>query len=688
MFARLRSLLRVFGPGWLAFRAGYGLRKRLGLLRLSCPSYAWGDRPLARLLAPGIPADLEGYARWRAANHPRYLFEDLPPYPFDPSQPLAEAEAILHGSQRFFCGEALPSGFPPDWSLDLSTGVSLPLDCHWSGISDEGRHDIKYVWEPARFFWAYSLARAYAAAQDERYAEGFWTGLEDWMARNPPNRGPGWMDGQECALRLNAACFALAVFRDSPSVTPARLAAFTQFVAALGDRIRANLGYAISTRSNHTIAEAFGLWLAGVQFPELRTASTWRSLGRRLLIREAANQLFSDGGYAMYSLNYQRFALHLYCLALRLGEILEDPFPREIYDRVEAAADFLYQLVDPTSGEMPEFGSNDGAMVLPLDACGYNDHRPLIQLCHYTAHRARLFPPGPWDEPLYWFYGPRVLALPTLPLPEQTSRAFNQAGVYTLRSANTLSVLRCVNYRSRPSHADILHLDIRMRGSALAVDAGTFSYHAPGVWRNGLSGAAVHNTVMVDHTEPMTRLGRFTWGDWPDARLLRREPGLLAAEHDGYLRLPDPVACRRIVQILPGERILVVDELAGKKIHRFALHWLLADEPFTELSDGPGVLLAARAGAVLVRAGGLGAPVRFSLTRGDGQTTRGWRSRTYGRRDPAISLILEAEAPEIRFWTLFGLPGDSLEAHDSHLVISTASGPLQFDLGAPNVSAR
>jgi hypothetical protein len=68
----------------------------------------------------------------------------------------------------------------------------------------------------------------------------------------------------------------LLQFIHSPSTTPERhRQQFTQLIAAQAERIYANIGYAISTRSNHTISEAFGLWMVGLLFPELKDAEKY-----------------------------------------------------------------------------------------------------------------------------------------------------------------------------------------------------------------------------------------------------------------------------------------------------------------------------------------------------------------------------------------------------------------------------
>ena len=50
----------------------------------------------------------------------------------------------------------------------------------------------------------------------------------------------------------------------------------------------------------------------------------------------------------------------------------------------------------------------------------------------------------------------------------------------------------------------------------------------------------------------------------------------------------------------------------------------------------------------------------FSTVRGDPNSTRGWRSRYYGQKEPALSAMLETERADATFWTFFGFDGDSV----------------------------
>ena len=386
-FRNLTSLYQSLGARWLMFRVAYALRMRTGFIRRQIPSYNWKDRPLETWLKNDIPSHPKAYAQWRRHSSPQFFFNSLRAErsrsdsegavetSWNPQLAVDEAKRLLNGEFKYFAHKFFKTGFPPDWHKDPVSGSKLDGGKHWSEISNEGDVDIKFVWEASRFSMVYTLVRAYGSTRDEKFAEAFWELIESWAESNPPNTGPNWMDGQEAALRLMAWTFGFYAFMDSPSTTSERIARSTVLVAAHAERIYRNIDYAIFTRSNHTISEAFGLWLVGTLFPELKDAEKYLTLGHRLLEQEAAAQIFPDGTYAMYSLNYHRFVLHIYFWMIRLGELNQSPraAPSLILNRVSASIDFLSHLIDPETGQMPVYGSNDVALVLPLNNCDFTD---------------------------------------------------------------------------------------------------------------------------------------------------------------------------------------------------------------------------------------------------------------------------------------------------------------------------
>ena len=662
----------------MMFRVGYALRKRTGYLRLQMPAYPWKDRPLETWLKKGIPSKPEEYSQWHRQNAPKFFFNSLGAVearfpnriPWNPKHAVNEAERVLNGELKYFEHNFITTGFPPDWHKDPISGKKVDSTRHWSEISDDTDVDIKFIWEANRFSMVYSLVRAHASTRDEKYAEGFWKLVQSWAESNPPNSGPNWMDGQEAALRLMAWTFGFHAFTDSPTSTPDRITQFTVMAAAHAERIYKNIDYAISTHSNHTISEAFGLWLAGLLFPELKDAKKYFALGRKLLEQEAIAQIFPDGSYSMYSLNYHRFILHIYFYALRLGELNDSPFSESLKQRVTKSVDYLFQLMDPETGQMPVYGSNDGALVLPLNNCDFTDYRPLLQLGSYLTKGIRCFESGAWDEPLYWIYGSDALQA-TVSTPPQTSQNYADGGVSILRGSQSKAIIRCTDFRSRPSHADQLHVDLWIRGQNIACDAGTYLYSGEvRKWRNGLAHTAAHNTVIVDHKDQMRMVSRFTWTNWSRGKILKHGEHLWQGEHDSY----KPVTHKRTVMALENDRWLVVDHLHDTRPHHYALHWLLNDFPYEQKENL--LLLSIDSLKHKVQVGLLNGKSAFSIVRGDLNSARGWRSQYYGNKEPAISVILEADQPRVCFWTFFGFESDKVELDGNNLQVNSTKIPL------------
>ena len=688
-FRNLNSLYQSLGARWLTFRLGYALRMRTGFIRKQIPSYRWQDRPLATWLKKGIPSKPEAYAGWRRQQPRKFFFEKavLPDEaPWDPQLAVAEAERVLSGELKYFAHKFIKTGFPPDWQRDPVSGIELDSGKHWSEISNEGDVDIKFIWEASRFSMVYTLVRAEAFTRDERLAEAFWDLIQAWAESNPPNTGPNWMDGQEAALRLMAWTFGFHAFMDSPSTTPERIAQFTVMVAAHAERIYKNIDYAISTHSNHTISEAFGLWLVGILFPELKDAEKYFSLGRRLLEQESLAQIFPDGSYSMHSINYHRFILHLYFCALRLGELNGSPFSEALKDRLAKSVDYLSQLIDSETGQMPVYGSNDGALVLPLNNCDFTDYRPLLQLGSYMTRKQFLFEPGAWDEDIFWLCGTSPLSQrERVGVREKTQTSFPNGGTYILRGAHSKAILRCTEFRSRPSHADQLHVDLWWRGINIACDAGTYLYSGAGIWRNGLARTSAHNTVIVDRQDQMKMVSRFIWTNWAKGKVHRHDEKVWQGEQDGYRRLADPVHHKRTVLSLDEDRWLVVDHLDGKQAHHYSLHWLLHDGNYgvQKLASAHGLWLLPKEmdgklpdSKVFIQMGLLEGTGNFSVVRGDENSTRGWRSRYYGQKEPALSVMLETDQPRACFWTYFGFETDVVKVEGSFLKVNSQKIPL------------
>jgi Heparinase II/III-like protein/Heparinase II/III N-terminus len=579
---------------------------------------------------------------------------------------LVEADEIVAGKARLFGAE------PVELILTLPGKLE-----HWTNYETSKTPipyslfpipDIKFIWEPARFGWAFTLGRAYRLTGDEKYAEAYWQYFETFTDANPPCLGPHWMSGQEVALRLMAFVWAAQVFEAASVSTPERKQRLATAVAAHAARIPPTLVYARSQQNNHLLIEAAGLLTAGLALPDHPNAPHWHGLGWRWLNNGLQSQIDGYGEYTQHSTNYHRLMLQvaLWTNALCSNDLSRTcHWPRQTLEAVRRSVHWLLSLLDTESGRTPNLGANDGAYILPLTVLPFDDYRPVL----HASARAFLdydLPRGPWDELSLWFgtltESPRSITLPRY-LGDQ------------LYGKDSWAYLRTAQFTSRPSHADQLHLDLWWRGLNVTQDAGTYLYNAPAPWDNSLTSARVHNTVTVDGNDQFTRAGRFLYLDWVNAyrkSLSAEDPAMIQRVSGRYRGRG--YRHTRIVTVCDDDRWLVEDEILPlrmpweKRPLAFRLHWLLPDWKWEIENGGSRFVIRLKSPHGWVTLGiNPESPIaknelQISLFRA-GETlhgstspdsSRGWASPTYGIKIPALSLAIETKSPtEVKFATEF-----------------------------------
>ncbi|MFZ1008751.1 MAG: heparinase II/III-family protein, partial [Candidatus Sulfotelmatobacter sp.] len=389
------------------------------------------------------------------------------------------------------------------------------------------------------------------------------------------------------------------------------------------------------------------------------------------LQKAVLDQITPDGVSQQHSFNYQRMILHLLLWTLRLAEIHDVPLHDDIRTRANAAFDFIRAWVDPVSGFAPNYGSDDGSLILPLTLGSYRDFRPLLQLGASVLNRPGL-EPGSWDEATLWL-GKKPAAV-SVAKEDKRALPLAETGYFRLGDKNSWALIRAGQYTRRPFQADQLHVDLWWQGMNVARDAGTYLYNGPPPWNNGFAGTAVHNTVTVDGHDQMRRAGRFLWLDWAQAsgRLYsstdRSYADRFEGEHDGYRKFG--VKHRRLVQWLNAAGWVIIDDIEGAGGHDVRLHWLAPDIPY-QFSEAPfrvtfnsmqsqirwNIFSTAPGSAFVMRAGKRAlTPTNTAsaneFAEADTQLL-GWESSTYGDLQPAVSLVYQTRSHlPVRFVTV------------------------------------
>lgn len=511
---------------------------KLGLLESRCPASDWPE---------------VGDGGFRPLSLPRLGLEHEP-----------EVWEIRRGCFRPFAWSSRKLSFPPNWSLNVLTGEDASSTLHWSKLPDFGGGDIKGVWELSRWSWAYPLGRAYLRTADERFTETFLALANDWMDKNPPNIGPNWKCGQEASIRLMAAAWALSAFSASPLVTETVRARFASLASVTAQRVEAHLSYALSQDNNHAISEIVGLLIAGSLWPGLPRATERRERSRRLLATTCDRLFAPDGSFSQHSSNYHRVALDGLCFAAAVSKVSWEVLPQEVISAGKRGGEFLYGISD-AEGKVARYGSDDGALILPLALSDYGDYRPTIAACAALFGSTPIPDGSHQDQARLLGFEPR----PSFSNGWPSVSDLRTGGIHVRRQGGSMVSFRCpTEFRFRPSHADQLHVTVLGDDGFAINDPGSLSYNLPGIDWASLVFAKFHNVPLVDDADPMERASRFLWLPWTTCKLETCQPNQLVASHRGFKGF----IVRREIKLV-GELAIITDTFEGDRVADLSVRW-------------------------------------------------------------------------------------------------------------------
>lgn len=549
--------------------------------------------------------------------------------PGDIGQPLTPSQAWKEKGLYFGWHSVSLTDGVPRWHGNPFGKTDVPNpQRRWWQIPDFDPEvgDVKTIWEPSRFDWVLPMAQR-ARLDNHQELERLNTWLKDWCANNPPYKGPNWKCGQEASIRLLHLAVAARMLGQVQDTNSSLLA----LIKAHLKRIYPTISYAVAQDNNHGTSEAAALFIGGTWSGNngVPDAARWQKAGRRLMENRVRRLFEHDGSFSQYSVNYHRLALD----TLSLVELWRqwnhlDRFSDAFYERARAATKWLYDLVDPKTGDAPNLGANDGARLIPLTDADYRDYRPSVQLAMAVFFDKLAYASeGPHRDHLRWL----DIGLPVEKAQKPRSKQRDHGGYSIMRQGPWFALFRYPAYRFRPGHCDALHLDLWYSSHNLLRDSGSFSYAAEPKWRDYFSGTRAHNTVEFDNRDQMPRVSRFLRGAWLKASGVEpvRESGSSVSAAAGYRDWLGAYHHRSIS--LTGSSVTIVDQVRGFQ-KRAVLRWRLA--PGEWQIEGHQVVCDA----YKIRVESDVPIVRIGLV-------EGWESRYYMKKTPLQVLEVKVHEP-------------------------------------------
>ena len=397
---------------------------------------------------------------------------------------------------------------PINWHYSPVTGKSCPKNVKWYDIPDfdPERGDIKVIWEASRFSHAFCLVRAYLLTDDKKYFDAFCNQVKDWIDNNPYSFGVNYKCGQECAIRMMNILIAYSAFKDAGLYKNELDDNVRVIVRDSYKKILSNFFYARKCiKNNHTISEIVGQIIGAWCADDKCGMDAMYDLLEKVL----PEQFNPDGGYKQFSSNYLRLVLQLmeclYAISAQTGRWLSEDAKRLIKN----SAELLY-MMQAENGTLPNYGSNDGALLFPVTSHDYRDYRPTLKTVYALTTGTSLYAKGNYDEELLWFAG--QLCYPPSNL-ARCSTAYETSGYYILRTGDSTLITYLQNFKSRPSHMDQLHIDLWYKDVNVFCDSGTYSYASE--LGQSLVRTDAHNVLVVNDQEQMDIKGPFLAYNWP-----------------------------------------------------------------------------------------------------------------------------------------------------------------------------
>ncbi len=544
-----------------------------------------------------------------------------------------------------------------NWHLDPKTNQSWPLK-FWGDIDYRDGQiigGIKFAWELNRLHHIPQLALTYSLYKDSRHKNEIFDQLKSWLESNPYPNGINWIMGIELGIRILNVVYALKLLGDEP-LNEEQCELITRFIAPHGRHLyRYPSKY--SSCANHAVAEALGLFVAGLCFPQLKNAAKWKKYGKKTLEQQVLRQIYPDGSSFEHSVPYLQFVLDNFLIYFLFCREYGEQYHKSIEDRLRASLSFISCLLDK-NGNYPAIGDDDDGFLLKL---WFGKHNNFVSLLNTGA---LLFENPDWisensefDQKTFILLGKETkVKWKALKKKKNdicpSSIYFKNAGLAVMHDKNDSEIMFVGNGGQlglKPlcghGHADALSFWLSIDGQPIFIDPGTYLYHSGGEWRNYFRSTSAHNTLKVDRVDQATIVADFMYKDFYNIRNVvfdeNAERILWSARHDGYQRLKDPVFHKRDVMFYKRKKELeIIDYIDCKKNHFVECHFHLHPDCFVKTNNG-GIDINCSSTRISIDVDKKWQSI--DIVKGEKKPIRGWYSSQFNYIQEIETLVLSAE---------------------------------------------
>ncbi len=492
------------------------------------------------------------------------------------------------------------------WGPYKEAGYGSDVDWEW-----DPRGDIEWVAAVYRFYWAAPLVQAYKATGDGKYGHAFVELTRDWIAKHRLEnhehthpvythwKGFVWLDLQT-GIRATNICEAFRTLVHADAFTPEFLGIL---MASLYDHQVKTEALPMGVVHNKAIFEQRGFINVAHTFPEFQDSRRWMELALDRARHQFLAQTTSDGVQREWSFGYHTGVLRDAVEIVDRMDSVGIAVPDDFRDRIRAMYDYIFGVATPDLGA-PMFGDGSRALLESDDRSRWPLYATLVEATELLGD-------------------PKYTARATLDranLPEETSCAFSEAGMYVLRDDWGTDAIhfalhcspKAISGHDQPDNGTF---ELYAYGRWLMPDTGFYTYgHDPDgrAWHRQ---TRVHQTLTLDGRDSADAGRQLLWRSSP-------ELDTVVVENASY----DGLTHRRTVWFVNRRFFVLLDEAIGNAKGALDLNFQLAPGEATLDSDGKWAKTGFGDADVLVWTGP-GAAVAL-------EEEEGWFAWAYGYRKP------------------------------------------------------
>lgn len=400
------------------------------------------------------------------------------------------------------------------WHDDFFEGYTYKMS-HFSRarkVNAQKGVDVKIPWETSRMQYLFSLALAYRATKEVKYASKIKHIILDFMECNDMDEGPNWGCSMEAGIRIANIVLAVELIQDADVCDEEFYRRFALCVYAHQKHIFNNLEIINGRASNHFLGDLLGLAASVAACPYLPGYSKVGKYVIDSLHREIRHQVQSDGSDFEGSTSYQRLVGEILGFTVLAAECIGFELLPEERKLLAKMAEFEQSIQMP-NGLVPQVGDNDSGRVFQLSEEETRNHTSCVNLLLSIVQRE--ISECSYKDGFACFWSKDIKEYTTLSN-EQTIVEYPdfQAARYLGENLYVFFTAGTPERNGMPGHAhnDLLSFIISL-DEEFITDPGSGEYTGHTETRNKLRATASHSTILVNSLEQRTMVpdSMFQW---------------------------------------------------------------------------------------------------------------------------------------------------------------------------------